>query len=143
KRECRRVDGVGPKGVRVKVATPSRIASSGPGMRLRAALRQGLLFNFEQFGHCQPECPSHCLEHPKANLFLPKLQIRDVVFMHSGFFGKIDLPPVTLQAQLPNSLSKSNADVSCHPYYRRDNLEAASTLSYGYIGESVCRFYTQ
>jgi len=51
--------------------------------------------------------------------------------MNAGLLREINLPPAAIRPQLPYPLPKRNADIPCHPYYRGDNLEPASTLSYG------------
>jgi len=79
------------------------------------------------------ECVGNGLEHPKADLLAPKFEVTDVVLVHPGLFGKIDLPPMPLQAQLAYAFPERDADVPCHPYYRGDNVGGTSTLSYGRV----------
>lgn len=68
------------------------------------------------------ECVGNGLKHPKADLLAPKFEVADVVLVHPGLFGKIDLTPMPLQTQLAYAFAKRYADVPCHPYYRGDNV---------------------
>lgn len=81
------------------------------------------------------------MEHPQTNFLAAQFNIRNVVFVNSGLFGKVDLPPAALHTQLPYPFSKRNTNIPCHPYYGGDILGCQSTLSYGGSMKSLYRFF--
>ena len=114
----------------MRLAFAQRVVCTSGEMRLDQWFLR-LFDSFEQLCQSHLEGSRDGLEHSQANLLVPLLQIRDVVLVHSGFLGEIDLTPASFEAQSSNSFSERNADVLCHPYYRGIVSENTSTLSCG------------
>jgi hypothetical protein len=109
------------------------LVDSSPG-RFRQA--SGLFVDsLEKFIRLHTESGRDGFEHAQANLFASQFEVGHVVLVHPSLFGKVNLFPAPRMAQRADASTERNADVPCHPYYRRDTLGFASTLSYGQMSE--------
>lgn len=77
------------------------------------------------------------LEHPKADFLPSLLQVRNIVFVHPRLFGKVNLSPAPLNAQLPNPFPQCNADVLCYLDYRGIAQTSDSTIVWSKV-DSYC-----
>ena len=55
-----------------------------------------LVDTLKQFMCLHVECVGNGLKHPKTDFLAAPLKVGDVVLVHPGLFGKIDLPPMPL-----------------------------------------------
>jgi hypothetical protein len=76
--------------------------------------RTWLLQTLQHFGGCRVERNGQCLKIPQTNFSLTAFQLGYVVLADLRMFGKVNLPPLTRFPDLPDSLSKSDTDISCH-----------------------------
>jgi hypothetical protein len=51
----------------------------------------------------------------KSHLARTPLEIRNVDFVNTRLFGKVDLPPTPLLSELPDSVAKLAAYIGVHP----------------------------